>query len=329
MKKEVYICVTPYHLYMALLFICKRKSKDNCVILLNANDLQIYKLFRKLEKPLQERGYNVNCHLRNKIKDIVGLENVENRKQYRWTSSMLGKEFEAGFSLFNFAWNMQYIYSTANLFFKKSKEVYLIEEGALTAINPPQSRLKVIIKKLTGIVVKFYREDKLKGIYVQKPEIYPVLWKSKLKSLDMKKLVECLDEETRQSIIAIFLGNLKNSIDIDKNTGIIYTQPLSEDGYISEDRKIYYYQEMVKFYSRYGRPIIKLHPRDLTEYKFDDFYTILPSYFPSELLSLFNIHFKYAVGICTSAVLNTKADYRINLNNEFLRDRVFELKELN
>ena len=324
-KKEVYICVTLYHLYLTLLLINKRKSRDDCVMLLNANDEQIYKQFCKLEISLQENGYKVNCRLRNKIKDILGIEAIENIKQYKWTSSSLGKGFDDGFVLFNFAWNLQYIYSTANLFYRKSDEAYFIEEGALTAINPPQPKWKVLIKKITGTVVDFYREDKLKGIYVQKLEIYPEEWKNKLKILEMKELLKSLDKDVQQTILTFFLGDLINSIDIEENTGIIYTQPLSEDGYISEDQKKDYYQQMVKFYSKYGRPVVKLHPRDLTEYRFEESCTVLPSFFPSELLALLNIQFAYAVGICTSAVLTTDAKIKLNINENFLIDKKFKL----
>ena len=179
-KKEVYICVTLYHLYLTLLLISKRKSKDDCVILLNANDEQIYKQFYKLEKLLQESGYKINCRLRNKMKDIIGIEGINNRKQYQWVRTQLGRDIDNGFILFNFAWNLQYVYTTANLFFKKCKEAYFVEEGVLVTINPPQPKWKILLKKLNGTAVYFYKEEKLEGIYVQKEDRYPEEWKRKL-----------------------------------------------------------------------------------------------------------------------------------------------------
>lgn len=326
-EKEIYICVTLYHLYLTLLFIGSRQSKEQSEILLNANDKSIYQQFHILEPLLQNKGYKVRCRLRNKTKDILGLEEIENRKQYQAVRQDMCFTEDDEFVLFNFAWNLQYVYSTANLYYKKCKEAVFLEEGVLTAINPPQSNLKVLIKKITGTVVEFHKLDKLKEILVQKPDIYPDSWKSKLKQLNVKNLISDIDVQTRETILAVFLGNLleklkKNSA---ADNGIIYTQPLSEDGFISEDQKIDYFKKMVAYYSRYGEPIIKLHPRDLTDYEFEGKYTVLPAYFPSELLTLLNVHFKYAVGICTSAVLTTDADYKINTNENFLKDLKFAL----
>lgn len=327
---EIYICITLYHLYLSLLFINKRKSKDWCMILLNANDTQIYSQFCKLEIALREHGYRATSRLRNKTKDMLGFEEIKNKYQYKMVEGTLGSSLEENFILFNFAWNLQYIYSTANLFFKKCKESYFIEEGVLTAINPPQSNIKVVIKKLMGTIVDFYKYEKLKGIYVQKPNLYPNTWKSKLYELDMNILINSLIDETRQLLLEIFLRDYLEKIDITSliGCGIIYTQPLTEDGYVTNEEKIDYYTKMVKFYSKYGMPVVKIHPRDLTDYKFEAEYIVLPSYFPSELLNLLNIQFKYAVGICTSAVLTTNAVYKVNINENFLRDRKFALKSL-
>lgn len=328
--RELYICVTLYHLYLSLLYINKNRSKANCILLLNANDSQIYSQFCKIAPVLMKNGYVVSCRIRNKTKDVLGLEEIENRKQYRFLEEKWGFDVEGKFTLYNFAWNLQYIYSTANLFFKKCKEAFFVEEGALTAINPPQSKLKVFIKRVTGTVVDFYKEEKVKAILVQKPEIYPAEWKSKLSVLNVKELLSSLDNDTKKVILDVFLGDFLATVESGAldNVGIVYTQPISEDGYISESVKIDYYQKMVQYYSAYGKPIVKLHPRDLTNYNFGKDVLVMPAFFPSELLNLLDIHFLYAVGICTSAVPTTNADYRVNVNENFLNDLRFALVPL-
>jgi hypothetical protein len=82
---------------------------------------------------------------------------------------------------------------------------------------------------------------------------------------------------------------------------------------------------MVDYYSKYGTPVLKLHPRDTSDYQLENKCTILPAFFPSEILTLLDIHFKYAIGICTSAVPTTDADYKININENFLKDLKFKL----
>lgn len=329
-NKELYVCVTLYHLYLSLLYINENKSKQDAIIFLNANDSQIYAQFLKIAPILEKNDYTVSCRLRNKTKDILGLEEIENRKQFQFLKKQWGKNVKGNYNLYNFAWNLQYIYSTANLFFKKCREAYFLEEGALTAINPLQSRAKVFLKKITGTVLNFYKEKKLKAIIVQKPEIYPEAWQGKLRRMDVNSLLSSLSKETRDVILRVFIGDYLDkamSGELD-NVGIIYTQPLSEDGFITEAEKVKYYQELVRYYSKYGKPIIKLHPRDLTNYQFDSNITIMPAYFPSELLKLLHVRFLYAVGICTSAVSTTDAEYKLNINENFLKDKKFELKEL-
>lgn len=330
-KKEVYICVTLYHLYLSLLIVNKRKSKDNSIFLLNANNQRIFEQFCRLRETLRQNGYKVDCRLRNKIKDIIGLEEFVNKKQYSLAKRELQSELNEDFILFNFAWNLQYVYTTANLFYKKCERAFFIEEGVLTPINPPQPKYKVIIKQLLGGSVNYYKDEKLEGVYIQNPELYPIDWKGKLKQLEIKSLLELLDEKTKVMILKIFLGNFYNELNgvTGKNIGIIYTQPLSEDGYISEGEKQKYFLEMVAYYKKYGNPVVKIHPRDMTEYKFPDDVTILPAYFPSELLTLLNFRFKYAVGICTSAVPTTNAEIKLNINENFLKDKKFNLKALN
>lgn len=326
MKKisNVYICVTPCHLYLSLLLI--NDKKDNAYILLNANDKEIYKQFNVVASKMRNAGYLVDTRLRNKKKDILGLEAGVSRKQFE---KVFGDEKEPIFALYNFAWNCQYVYSTADLFYKKCNTAFFIEEGALTPINPPQPSWKVVLKRITGAPVDFYKDEKVKGIYVQKPEMYPKDWGKKLKSLNVKIMLNELANNEKKTIIDVFIGDLIESLgEMQKDIGIIYTQPLSEDGYISEETKKEYFQNMVDFYGE-GKPVfLKIHPRDLSEYRVPANCTVLPGYFPSELMNILAVRFKFAVGICTSAVSNADADIKMNINENFLNDKEFALKPL-
>lgn len=327
---KLYLCVTLYHLYLTMLLINRDDNKEGSVILLNANDEQIYKQFCALEVKLVRNGYKVNCRFRNKVKDILGLEGIENKRQYKVVKRYWRSSFDEGFELYNFAWNCQYVYSTADIFYKKCLKAHFIEEGAMTAINPPQPKWKVLLKKICGASVDFYKDDKIEGIYVQKVELYPAGWAKKLKRLNISALLENLDNEMKDMLLSIFLGDTLVSIQNNNygRIGIIYTQPLSEDGFIEEELKISYYNEMVRYYCTYGKPIVKLHPRDLSNYNFSTECLVLPSYFPSEILNLLNINFEYAVGICTSAVPNTKARICLNINENFLKDLNFKVVPL-
>ena len=66
--------------------------------------------------------------------------------------------------------------------------------------------------------------------------------------------------------------------------------------------------------------------RDTAQYHIRDV-GILKGAYPSELLSVLNISFKFAVGLCTSAIETVNADIRINLNERFLTELKYELRE--
>ena len=326
-KKEIYICVTLYHLYLSLLYIKKNQSINNSILILNANDEQIYKHFKNLEPKLKETGYKVNVRLRNRNKDILGIENIITRHQFKTICTMFRDDISNKYVLYNFAWNLQYIYSTANLYYRKCNKAVFIEEGALTPINPPQPEWKVFLKKITGTVTEFYKEQKVEGIYVQNATIYPKDWQNKLKQLDLKKLTSNLNPDFVNKLIDIFIDSEQIEELRKCNKGIIFTQPLSEDGYITEEEKKHYFYSMADYYSKYGSPVVKLHPRDLTNYEFPKEVLILPGYFPSELLGVAGINFKYAVGICTSAVPTALAERKLNINDNFLNDKILTLKD--
>lgn len=324
MIESVYICVVPYHLYLSLLFI--GNNKDRSFILLNANNKEIYEQFKDVAIRLKKQGFGVDVRLRSKIRDIIGIEGIVSKRQFK---RAFAGENTPEFELYNFAWNCQYVYSTADLFYKKCKRAFFVEEGALTPINPPQPKWKIMIKRLLGASVDFYKDDKLVGIYVQKPDIYPSLWNEKLDVLDVKGLLQKMDSHNKQIIIDIFLGDLAERLKTTlAGAGIIYTQPLSEDGYITEEKKKEYFQQMVNYYGQDKSVFLKIHPRDMSKYKVKSNCIILPGFFPSELLNLIGIRFKYAVGICTSAVLNSEADIKLNINENFLNDKEFCLKPI-
>ncbi len=329
MQRSVYVCVVQYHLYLSLLLIESNGDRENSVVLLNANDLKIYEQFCSLKAKLEEHNFKVDVRLRNKKKDFLGLEEIENRKQYNKVCAMFGEDISGKFILYNFAWNCQYIYTTANIYYKKCEKAIFVEEGALTAINPPQPSIKILVKKIQGGSVDFFKDERLEAIYVQQPEIYSKEWDRKLKKFDISDLLKELNADSKKVIVDIFLRDLAETLNRQLvDVGIIYTQPLSEDGFISEEKKLEYYRQMVQYYSRYGNPVLKLHPRDTSTYNIEDICTVLPAFFPSELLGLMNIRFKYAVGICTSAVLTTDAEYKLNINENFLTDSRFRLLPL-
>lgn len=107
----------------------------------------------------------------------------------------------------------------------------------------------------------------------------------KLKTINLKQAWQSLNPEHQTKIAHIFGVSEADLNNLKKREVILVTQPLSEDGIISEDDKIKLYRNIASNYN-IDKLIIKPHPRENTNWK-----TIFPnvpiitSQVPAELLS--------------------------------------------
>ena len=329
---NVYVCVTLYHVYVALLDIFSSKRDYNkLVILLNANNKQIFKQFQYIYQQLIKEGVNCSIRLRSKTKEVLGFEEFKNHQQLNFVREMMNNSNTAHFTLYNFAWNNSYAYSTVKLLYKRCAKAIFMEESAIIAKLPEENKWKKKIQRLMGNIVDFYKEEKLQEIRVQHPELFPKSWGDKLQRLDLNKMLLKLSKEEKEKILKIMSEDSSQVIDLlkEKDVGIIFTSPFSEDNLITESEKIMYTQQMCSYYKKYGKVIVKLHPRDTTNYHFDHDVAVLSKSFPSELLTLTGYKFKFAIAICSSAVNTANAEYKINMNEDFLREKKFVLKDIN
>lgn len=171
--------------------------------------------------------------------------------------------------------------------------------------------------------------QKIKSIYVQQPAKFPDYLVPKLVKFKMDKCFEQTKEVTKNVLLEIFTDSeSKEEIKrIKQLDGIVFTQPISEDGFVSEKEKIRIYTELADFYSQYGTVALKIHPRDTTDYHIEGV-NMMKGTYPSELLSILGIRFKFAVGLCTSAVETVNADIKMNLNEKFLSELKYELQKI-
>ena len=86
---------------------------------------------------------------------------------------------------------------------------------------------------------------------------------------------------------------------------IVFTQPLSEDGYITEKEKIAIYRGIINYIGASKKIVIKPHPREKTNYEaiFPNAY-ILHSKAPIELFSLGGVIFREAYTLFSTCVLS-------------------------
>lgn len=328
---NVYVCVTLYHAFFSVLKIFSEgaDTKKN-IVFLNANNEKVYQQYLYIGEQLKKRGFTCDVRLRTLKGELLGIENKKNKKQLKICREKMAEENTEEYTLYNFAWNNSYIYPSAGLLYKKAKKVVLIEESTLIAKLGQEKAWKKIIHRLLGDVVDFYKDKKLEAILVTRPDDYPQEWKSKIRELQLKQYIEGLTSEDKEKIFEIMSKEGKTVIDALKKPGygIVYTCPFSEQNVISEEEKINQILLICDYYSKYSKVMLKLHPRDTSVYPVAENVLVIPAMFPSELLSMIDYTFEFAVSVCSSAVNTTNAKYRINMNESFYKNPVFKFLDI-
>lgn len=313
----IYVCETVYHVMLATLLL---QGKDN-IIICTTHEEKNMENFRNLHVDAIPEAHFL-MRFRDSRKENLGLEMMKDKKILRSLQKEHGfKEFD----LVNFAWSVNSIDRSSAHYYKKCRSALFYEEGAMGSIGVPQSRKKLLIKKLLGIPVRYHSDEKLKGVYVQNPELYDDRFGDKMHGFSLSELME--NSQVGSRVVELFLHkNKAEKLKTMNGKSIVFTQPLSEDGYITEARKVEMYGCICDWFDS-DRTILKVHPRDTSDYAGLKA-NVLRETFPSELFDVLGIRFSAAVGICTSAVNNVNADHRVNLNGNFLKDARFSIEDM-
>ncbi|MEG1475445.1 MAG: glycosyltransferase family 52 [Longicatena sp.] len=155
-------------------------------------------------------------------------------------------------------------YGQDHLFFSRPflKDFTLIEDGVA---NYLVTKRKWYTRAILGKNI-FGTSPKVKSIYLSGMlDSVPKNIQRKIIYFDLKAAWDILAKEGKENINDLFLYNNKKihapHVDI-----MLLTQPLSEDGVITEDRKIHIYAEIIA--SLKGKNIVlRKHPRERTDYK--------------------------------------------------------------
>ena len=76
---EFYVCSTPYHLFIALCRIARKKKKS--YLYLSTHDPNVYKLFKKYHNELLKVNYveHVTLRKRNNIMERLLIEDLKDK----------------------------------------------------------------------------------------------------------------------------------------------------------------------------------------------------------------------------------------------------------
>jgi len=138
----------------------------------------------------------------------------------------------------------------------------------------------------------------------------PDIIKNKVEIIKMKELWDKKTTEEQERILIAFGINFKELENLRAKRVILLTQPLSEDGYISEEKKIEIYKKYLEGYIN-SDIIIKKHPREKTNYKkYLEGVEEFNSNIPSEFFYLLDIKFDVAITLFSSGLNNLEVKKR-------------------
>lgn len=325
--KIIFVCSSPYNILIAASLIMKADLYGKCGLILPTYSQKNIGYFQEVASKMNQWG--IICEVidkKNMLHRAIGLSDRENfTVMERVLNKLHAQKHE--FFLVNHTWNKALVCYPASLWFRYCKESIFIEEGYAQTATPDEKPFVLWLKYLYGNQKEFWKDDRVKGIYVQKKELFSNYPIPELKQFTLN--VDFSEKEKQELIDLLVNGQDRKEIERLRKevNGILYTQPISEDGYVKEKDKIRIYKELVEYYSKYGKIFVKIHPRDMTQYDFPE-EMILKGNYPSELLNILGVKFKFAVGLCTSAVETANAEAKINLNERFLSELKYELREL-
>lgn len=180
-----------------------------------------------------------------------------------------------------------------------------IEDGLGNYItNGPKSNK--LLKFFTDIDAPLGRCNKSKKVVLTGMRDVPVDLKYKTETINIYDSWSRLNESDKGEISAVFNCS-KSLLKFISGKDILITQPLSEDGYITEKQKTDAYQDLLSL-TGIKSFILKRHPRDRTKYKFTQTYSEINNAIPFELLTLNGVRFSKAVTIYSGSAENVKAD---------------------
>lgn len=192
-----------------------------------------------------------------------------------------------------------------------SEKKYVIEDGLKDYI--PEVYKKNLKSKLVKKI--YYTETLIKKFKIEEHK--------KIQKLNLQNLWDKQSFENKQRILEIFDVDISILRELEDKKIILFTQPLSEDGFITEKEKIEIYKKILKNYKE-KKVVIKPHPREETDYLkyFPNFY-ILEAKYPIELLVLNGLKIDKVITLFSTAVFNFGYETEIDFYGTEVHKNIF------
>lgn len=208
------------------------------------------------------------------------------------------------FSYFNLKFKLKLLpvygadHISGSKFFLKRNNFFLIEDGTA---NYSTKSYKRSLKNILFSIPVFGVHSNVKRILLTKREAIPDIIRHKVELINIKSLWNEKSKNEQEKILNILQSEY---LDLNPPKGekitLLLTQPLSEDGIISEEEKVAIYKKLLLNHKNFV--MIKPHPREKTDYKLHmDNVCVINKNYPSELLDLLNISFDEIVTLFSTA----------------------------
>jgi len=325
---QVYVCGTYFHVYVSILKTIYRKEKDTkSLIIINDLTPGIDKIFarltentffdyllqvpfKKIERKIKKEN-NLFFRIIKRNKHIVEFVETDSEilkydEFIRNSEINIFPDLGLTPSYFLLKYKKNYIRMV-----EEGEGAYFLRVGKLKAF-----KRKYILNSFIGGGL----DNEVREIEVQLPEKLNKRLGKKGKRFELKKMEDNLSIENREKILEIFMSGIEMDLSGQKKL-LLITQPL-EETFMSEENKIKLYNQILEKYSDYSI-YIKLHPREVTEYKgrLNYNFTIIPGGFPLEMFDLLKgINFELGITVCSSALYNMNCvEKKIILGREYLK----------
>lgn len=214
----------------------------------------------------------------------------------------------------------------------KGVNLNIIEDGIVDYLGTKKYfsiKIKIldIIDLIFGILKRknmFESLENVKKIYLTGLAEIPKAIKDKVEIINLEELWSKKSEEEKKQINEIFGVNIESLQKIEDRKIILFTQPLSEDGIISEEEKIEIYSKILEKYQQKDI-IIKPHPREKTNYSdyFPECYVMKEKY-PVELMILNGLKVDRAITLFSTAVFSLNKMAKVDFYGTEVHPKLLE-----
>lgn len=298
MKKQTFtnVCLveTVYTLFLYMLIIGEKEF-----------DKTFFFCSESLPQNIRQKLSHIHCFV------------LPQRRWERW----LFRTFLYWTSSYRFPFlNKSKIYGSDNYLFSSGivgkRQLTLIEDGAsnysLLQTNSKLSFLKEILMGPIAATGCGGISNNVDKIYLTGLLDTPEQIRHKVELVSVEQYWESISPDYRNRILSLFEFPLNVIQEINKYDCVLFTQPMAEDGLITEKEEINLYKQLLE-HCDISTLLIKVHPRDQLDYHtiFPDAY-VLTNRIPMEILTLLGVRFKDVYTVFSTAALSLP--YKTNIH---------------